>query len=154
MPALADLRSATGDRPGILRVQEGAHRDRHPQWLKRPGIDRDLGEDVLHCEVDCGFGRRDDAVHRSSTGRAGPGQVEFEVVPDFAYGESNLQRFVDHPVRVHDRRAVVFAGGDGCYPGSHLLGGARLKNTDRLLDRIGSVTVEQRLLLGDFEPEK
>src|SRR5216684_8451361 len=67
--ALADFGSTSGYGSRILCIEERADRDRHVERFERPGIDRDLREDMLDRQVDRGLGGRDHAVHRSAARR-------------------------------------------------------------------------------------
>ena len=142
---LADLGSASGNRPRVMRIEEGAFITGDIQRLERAGADRHFREDVPHGQVDRAQCRCQHRIHRPATGGARPGEIKAQPVIDPGDAEPDLERLVDHAVAVdigHRLPASLGHGGDHL---AHLRRGAAAQLVDRLGHRVVAITAQKKV---------
>src|SRR4051794_41209041 len=77
--ALRDLRGAAGNRARIAGIEKGVVGRSNVDWRETTGIDRHVGKNVLHRDVDRGLRCRPYRVHWATAWRACPRQDEMDV---------------------------------------------------------------------------
>ena len=83
------------------------------QRLERAGVERRVGEDVAHGEVDGRIGGRHHRVHRPAAGRRGAREIEAQRLAGLGDGERDPQRLVDDAVGIDERLGAIDAVGNG-----------------------------------------
>ena len=143
--SLADLGSTPRDRSRIMRIKECALITGDIQRLERAGADRHFREDVPHGQIDRTQCRRQNRVHRPTTGRARPGKVKPQPVIDPDDGEPDLEWLVNHAVAVdigHRLPASLGHCGDHL---AHLRRGAAAQLGDCFGHRVIAIAAQKQI---------
>ena len=130
--ALRHFRRAARDGPRIARIEERALRPLDQQRLEGAGVERRIGEDVAHGEIDGRIGGRHHRVHRPAAGRRGAGEIEAQRLARLGDRQRDLQRLVDHAVGIDERLGAIHAVGNRGDVGAHQLRRAAADLGDRL----------------------